>query len=116
MTRKQLIVAAVTGALLSATGPAIARAGPTWTPPVQFAADAPDPQVAMNARGDSVITWRSGGLGAIQVSVRDAGSSTWSVPVTITEGSLGALPYVDPAGNTIVAYAGPLASDASGSP
>ena len=109
MRRAGLLLLIVFGALL---GPASAIAGPTWLAPTQLSPSKEGsnfPDVAMDARGNSVAVWSApegSGVERIEASVRPAGGS-WSGPVPLSPGGVKAQSpqvAVDDAGDATVVW------------
>ncbi|HWH19401.1 MAG TPA: PKD domain-containing protein [Solirubrobacterales bacterium] len=96
--------------LLAAVLPADALAAPTWLAPGDISGaghEAYEPQVAMNADGDSVaVWWVYDGSYVVQAATRPAGGS-WSVPVDLSvAGHDSPLPQVaiDAAGGAVAVW------------
>lgn len=99
------------------------NAGETWTPPENLSergGNAGGLDLAMNRRGDAVVTWVQGRLttlGNLWSSFRPAGAGGWSpVPVTNAWRGLQARIALDEAGNATAVWAGSMTISASFKP
>jgi hypothetical protein len=89
--------------------------GGSWQTPVtvgrgEFSMNFPEPQVAIDARGDAVAVWsltESGGRETVTAAVRPSASGSWRTPVKLSSASDDAEEpqvAIDPQGETIAAW------------